>query len=197
LDGDWEAAQPKNNLYLQPPFLRALELAPPKRMRFCYLVFYKKQNPFGVAYCQIANFRTDESVQDMEGNSKAPGFLKSIGVSIKNYVAKKFEYNLLVCGNLCLTGEHGFHFDYAILDKNKCLFLIEEALEKTQKILRERNIKTDGLFIKDIDESEVSCDAQLKGQAFREFVFHPNMVLNIRPEWESFDDYLQALSSKY
>lgn len=197
LDEDWKAAQPKNNLYLHIPFLRAIENAPPQRIQFCYLVLFEKGRPFGVAYCQIVNFRTDQSVQDMEGGSKAPGFLKSMGTAVKNKIAKQFQFNLLVCGNLMLTGEHGFCFNSTEIGKRQFVNLLEEALKKTQGILKKQKIKTDGIFIKDIDETIESCNEQLRGQAFREFLFHPNMVLYLRPEWNTFDDYKAALSSKY
>lgn len=197
LDEDWEAAQPPRNLYLQIPLLTALEAAPPIGMRFCYLVMFENGRPFGVVNCQIIKFETDQSVQDMEGSTKAPGLLKSVGVAVKNKVAKQFQFKLLVCGNLMLTGEHGFYFHSEKLNKKEFVHLVEEALEVTQSELKKKKIKTDGIFIKDIDENHVSCNEQLKSHAFREFLFHPNMVLNLRPEWKNFEDYKAALTSKY
>jgi len=35
------------------------------------------------------------------------------------------------------------------------------------------------------------------GQGFHHFNVQPNMLLDIRPEWNSFEDYLASMSSKY
>ncbi|HFA50875.1 MAG TPA: GNAT family N-acetyltransferase [Bacteroidetes bacterium] len=197
LTKDWEQAQPPRNLYLHRPLLTAIEEAPPKGIVPLYLVFYKNNAPIGVAYCQVTTFNTEQSVQDMEGKGKKTGAKPSVSASVKNYFAKKFEYNLLTCGNLLFTGEHGFHFDSNKIGRADFMELLHEALDKTQLFCKERNIKTDGVFIKDLcDGHEETCKA-LKAKKYREFLFHPTMVLHLREEWQSYDDYLQAISSKY
>lgn len=197
LDEDWAKAQPPANAYLHTPYLTALEEAPPQRMRLGYLVFYQKDLPTGVAYLQVSNFKTEQSVQDMEGDSSAPGFIRTLGSKVKNFVAKQFEYNLLVCGNLLLTGEHGFYFEPGSISRSDAMNVLEEALQMAQVHWRERKLNIDGIFIKDIDKEAEACKQRLLAHKFREFTFHPNMVLYIRPEWNSFDDYMQAISSKY
>lgn len=190
---DWEIAQPANNLYLQRPILLTIEQAPPKDILSCYIVFYKNSQPIGVAYCQILHFKTDVNVQDKEGK----GFLKSVTGSVKTFLAKQFEYKLLVCGNLLFTGEHCYHFNKEIINQKQAAKLLDEALEKTQGYWKKRNVKTDGIFVKDISEEQDVCRQDLLDRKFRQFVFHPNMVLNRRSNWNGFEDYMQAISSKY
>ena len=192
LADDWVAAQPSRNIYLQRPVLKTLEEAPPKDIKACYLIFYKNKLPVGVAYCQVIKFKTDENVQDKE----AKGALRSLTGSVKNFLAKRLEYSLLVCGNLLYTGEHGYHFDKNISQK-QIARLLEDALEKTQSYWKAKNVKTDGIFIKDIGEEQATCREEVLGMKFRQFLFHPNMVLFMRPEWKGFDDYMGAISSKY
>ena len=193
LSADWETAQPHDNIYLQRPVLRAIEQAPPKGISPTYLIFYKNNLPIGIAYCQIMTFKTNENVQDLEGN----GALKNIGSSIKGFLAKRLEYKLLVCGNLLFTGEHGHYFTENSLEGINEARHLDEALKKTQSYLKGKKVKIDGVFIKDIGDAEHHCRIDLLKQSFREFLFHPNMVLYLRPGWDSFEDYLQDISSKY
>ncbi len=193
LTSDWESAQPPENIYLHRPILTAIEEAPPKGIRPCYLVFYQNDQPIGVAYCQLMVFKTDENVQDKEGR----GAFRSFTGSVKSFLAKRFEYSLLVCGNLLFTGEHGFYFDKTIVNTAKAADFIKEALDKTQLFWRNKGVKTDGIFIKDIGEEQANCRSDLMSHKYREFLFHPNMVLYLRPEWKTFDDYMECISSKY
>ena len=190
---DWETAQPPDNINLQLPILRTIEEAPPKGITPCYLIFYKNNDPIGVAYCQVMNFKTDENVQDKEGK----GALKAITSSVKSFLAKQFEFNLLVCGNLLFTGEHGYYFDKNIISPKMFALLLDEALEHTQLFWKEHEVKIDGIFIKDISEEQANCRHELLNKKFREFLFHPNMILPLRPTWNTFDDYMKDISSKY
>ncbi len=202
LPTDWEAAQPPHNTYLHRPILSTIEEAPPKGITPCYLVFYKNISPVGVAYCQVTNFKTDQNVQDKDGSKEKPALLKSITSSVKGYLARQFEYNLLVCGNLLFTGEHGFYFDKNIVTRSVSISLLEEAMEKTQQFWKKNDLKIDGVFIKDLEEKpsdngHYDFKKDLADRKYREFLFHPNMVLSIRPNWKTFDDYMDDISSKY
>ncbi|MEZ4954872.1 MAG: hypothetical protein R2825_15000 [Saprospiraceae bacterium] len=190
---DWEKAQHPKNIYLQRPILKAIEEAPPKGIKCCYLIFYRNGAPIGIAYCQILNFKTNENVQDLEGK----GALKAFTSSVKSFLAKQFEFNLLVCGNLLFTGDHGHYFNETITPPAQAAKILDEALDKTQLFWKERKIKTDGIFIKDIDEERSVCRQNLISDKYREFLFHPNMVLPLRTNWNSMNDYLMDISSKY
>jgi hypothetical protein len=196
LPSEWQDASPSHNLFLQVPFLSAIETSPPKGMRFCYLVFYKNDTPLGVAYCQISPFSVGDSVMtDDENDKKYPCLVRAFGRIVRNFVAGK-NRNLLICGNLLLTGEHGFYFPDNI-DKATAFDILEEALIFTQSELEARSINIDGILIKDITEQHRAPVQVLIDRKFSEFTFHPNMVLNLRENWESFEDYMNDISSKY
>ncbi len=193
---DWTAAAPAENSFLHSPYLSALEAGPPNGMRFSYLIFYKNEKPIGVAYCQITPFSVGESVQSVdEKSNKYPCLVRAFGRIVRNLVAEK-NRNLLVCGNLLLTGEHGFYFP-ANIDKATAFDILEEALILTQNELESKNINIDGIFIKDIAEDHRAPVKVLVDRKFKEFTFHPNMVLKLRENWQSFDDYMNDISSKY
>lgn len=192
---DWQAGAPAQNGFLHKPYLTTIEKSPPKGMRFCYLIFYQNQTPTGVAYCQISPFSVGESIQSDEEKEKYPCIVRAFGRIVRNFVAGK-NRNLLVCGNLLLTGEHGFHFKPEI-DKTTAFDLLEEALIITQTELEKKQINIDAIFIKDIAEEHRAPVQLLIDRKFREFTFHPNMVLKIREHWHEFEDYMNDISSKY
>jgi hypothetical protein len=205
LSPDWETVQPVSNLFLQRPYLSAVEFNPPGGMQFSYLVFYKTaagnndscpEVPIGVAYCQISNFSVEGSIRDNSKKDKFPCIVRAFARFLKNMVVGK-NHNLLVCGNLLLTGEHGFHFDYRHISKSNAFDLLEEALLKVQDDWQNRKVNIDGIFIKDICEEHRVPGKVLVKRKFREFTFHPNMVMELPPEWKTFNDYMAAITSKY
>ena len=109
---DWDAAAPEHDIFLQRSYLSVLEHHPPHGMRFGYLVFYKADNPVGVALCQIKFFKGDDNINDLDVQSKDPCFFNALAKWIKRRVASMAAADILICGNMLLTGEHGYHFDY-------------------------------------------------------------------------------------
>lgn len=199
MGSDWDDASPPQNLFLNKQYLAAVEMTPPKGIRFSYLVFYKKEKPVGVAYCQITNFSVEESIQpqspDNTKSTKYPCVLRALGRFLKNLVVGK-NHNLLVCGNLLLTGEHGFYFSPDV-PKEEVVAAMEAALVKVQEHWQRKKVNIDGIFIKDLVESHRPLGVELTKSRFSEFTFHPNMVLEIPEAWQTFDDYLAAIASKY
>ncbi len=196
LPNDWTIAAPPDNDFLHLPFLTAIETSPPKGMGFSYLIFYKESNPIGVAYCQISPFSVGESVMTEDEDFKRyPCLVRAFGRIVRNLVAGK-NRNLLICGNLLLTGEHGFHFQ-EMVDKATAFDLLEEALIMTQAGLESSGTNIDGIFIKDIAEAHKAPVQVLVDRKFSEIYFHPNMVLELKESWHSFDDYMNDISSKY
>lgn len=195
LPDDWAKAAPADNCFLHASYLQAVEVAPPKGMRFAYLLFYKNGTPNGVAYCQITPFSVGDSVYTEDEKDKYPCLVRAFGKIVRNLVSGK-NRNLLVCGNLLLTGEHGFYFSSAT-DKFTSFDILEEALILTQSVLEKKGVNIDGIFIKDIAEEHRAPVKVLKDRKFSEFTFHPNMVLDLRENWKSFEDYMTDISSKY
>jgi predicted N-acyltransferase len=52
-------------------------------------------------------------------------------------------------------------------------------------------------MVKDITDSHASAASALSRFSYRELETEPNMVLDISPQWKSYDDYLASLTSKY
>ena len=99
-------------------------------------------------------------------------------------------------GNALLTGEHGFHFDYSIIDKSMIPTFISSANDFLHKEIF-GNIRL-GLIhiVKDLKVSEQQ-NSDWESDNYNRIQVQPNMILPLREEWKSMEDYLQAMSSKY
>lgn len=195
----WESATDSENIFLQKTYLEVLEENPPENMRFCYLIFHKDNQAIGVASCQILKFNAKENISAEENKEEKKPYFKAVKNKIKNFVTSRLEFNLMACGNMLLTGDHGFYFDEKKVSKMEAFKLIEEGLNYAQICLDKQNIKVHGTMLKDFTKAQSPDLTQLsKGnRRFNELMFQPNMLLDIRKNWTSFDDYLQAMSSKY
>lgn len=194
---DWKLAAPKHNLFLQLEYLSVVEKNPPKGMQFCYLLFYKENLPVGVALGQIQYFKADRNINQKEEN-KPPCFFSTFARFIKGMVASKAEFNVLIIGNLLLTGEHGTYINKAKVSDKEAIHLLDEALQYTHTELDKKGNKLSGTLLKEFYERNRKFSAEFaKKLTFNEFTVQPNMVMQIRPGWQSFEDYLEAMSSKY
>lgn len=179
---DWETVAPDGDLFLQKDYLKALELAVPEGMQFVYLVFYKKRIPIGIAYGQVLDFNSTKNVPI------APNRY------FKKWLLGKLNFKFLFCGNLLSTGEHAFHFKKEISIPEATIFLAQ-ALQLFTTQSRQWNHRIAATIIKDLPENTDA--APFKNQGFVPLRFQPSMIFDLNPNWQSFEDYLAAMSSKY
>lgn len=193
----WEAAAPKDNIFLQLDYLSVVEQYPPKGMKFCYLLFYKNNLPAGIVLCQIQYFKADQNIHQKD-NNKPPCFFTTFARFIKGLVASKAEFNVLINGNLLLTGEHGAHFNESLITEKESIQILDEALNYTHTELDKSGKKLSGTLLKDFYERNRKYSSEFaKKLSFNEFTVQPNMVMQVRPEWKTFEDYMACMLSKY
>ncbi len=175
---DWNTAAPKENLFLQYAYLEQLESFAPENIGFAYVLFCQDHKYIGVAYFQIGFFDAEKSIQTTNW--------------LKKLIAKPIKFHSLIIGNALLTGEHGFYFSDTVNrnDQEKLLF---RAIDKVEQRCNKEGRKTSFHLAKDFYEDKI----YLTKKNYHAFPFSPNMILHLRPEWNNFDDYLDAMQSKY
>jgi hypothetical protein len=101
----------------------------------------------------------------------------------------------LVCGNLLSTGPHGVAF----AEGEDPVRLWPAVVEALYRIRRSSTLfgESDMVMIKDLDDEQAGAGAALRRSAFRRFETEPNMVLELKPSWASFDDCLDGMRSEY
>lgn len=192
---DWDVAAPKHNIFLQRDYLAVLESHPPQGMRFGYLVFYRGDLPVGVALCQIKFFKGDDNISEEAHETKDPCFFTGLTKWMKRWVAGKLAADILICGNMLLTGEHGYWFDHNQIQPDKAVVLLEEALNFVLRTADRSPNPMPVILIKDIEPRHRQQGQYLVNKNYTEFEIQPNMVLPL--PFQDFDAYLAAMSTKY
>lgn len=197
----WDQVSKKDNLFLQSSYLKMLEQFPPDKMTFRYLVFYHNNTPIGVSYNQVFRLSIEDSMQQNETSEPKQSFciLTAIKKAVKNWFIKKAEFNLLICGNMLLTGAYGYSFNDQI-DASTAAALIQDSLESLQTVLDTESIKINIHLIKDhLKQSNDTLELKktLQKDTYHPFLMQPSMHMPIRENWIDFDAYLSDMSSKY
>jgi len=101
----------------------------------------------------------------------------------------------LICGNLLSTGPHGVAF----AEGEDPVRLWPAVVEALYRIRRSGTIfgESDMVMIKDLTDEQAGAGAALRNSNFRRFETEPNMVLQLKPSWASFDDCLDDMKSAY
>ena len=202
VNGDWDAAAPEHNLFLQKKYLQLLENNPPENVHFVYMLYYKRSKPIGVAIGQVGNFSAEKSInENNEPDEKEnPSTLSIVTNFIKSFFAKKVDITALVCGNALLTGEsHNICFREGEVSVEEEFHILNDTMKFVQRELDKKGVYIALTYLKEYHQRQRPQAQQflVEKNKFHEFTAQPNMVLYFRDDWKNFEDYLAAMSSKY
>lgn len=193
---DWNSLiSVHDNFYFTLPYLSAIEACNRHDTDFRYVLVKQNNQPVLLAYCQVMEFdvrKTQKYTPDIAAKDWKESVSNFFSKQLKNIVAN-IKIKLLVCGNLFLSGEFGFCYHPSFSEK-QAHQLLTETLESIAK--KEKNYIT-GVLIKDFFVDKGHDLATFELANYHPFQGDPIMYLHIPKEWNSFDDYLNALSSKY
>lgn len=175
----WDQVTSHDSLFLSPRYLRVLEQAGPDNLRQCYALIYRDKDPVAAIAAQsitvsVARLRKSAS---------------------KNIPIDRLEEKMLVCGNLLSWGMHGISFAPNV-DHASLWPAVAEAIYRLRRVDKLFG-DTAFVMVKDIPEAYASSATALSRFSYRELETEPNMVLDIAPQWKTYDDYLANLTSKY
>jgi len=102
---------------------------------------------------------------------------------------------MLVCGNLLSWGMHGISFAPDV-DQQQLWPAVAEAIYRLRRVDKLFG-DTAFVMVKDIPDAYAASATALARFSYRELETEPNMVLDISPQWKTYDDYLASLTSKY
>lgn len=192
---DWDAAAPPDNLFLQRSYLSIVEHQPPLGMRFGYVVFYRNNEPVGVSLCQIKHFNAESNIKVEEERENDPCFFTALSQWLKKRVASKVAADILISGNMLLSGEHGFWFKPGAVAEDEQIPLLESAWSEAIRLLEREGIRIPVMLVKDISDVNRAQGRALIQRSFVEFDIQPSMVMPLH--YEDFDTYLESMSTKY
>lgn len=115
---------------------------------------------------------------------------------IRNFVFKNLVSNILFIGNNMLTGQNGYCFS-KLLPIPDGILLLNKVANELKKEFNKKGVKIHLTIFKDFTSSEAQHFKGPEFKSFFRFTTQPNMVFQIKENWNSFDDYFGDLSKKY
>lgn len=193
----WDELAPTHNIFLQSQYLRTLQHFPPQKMGFRYIILYKEEKPIGIIYAQTYFVRMSDSVNKKE---IPKGLWSRFKNSIQQWFINKAVFNVLICGNLILTGEHGYYIADESLVAEESIRLVRAAIDLLQSIEEQESGKKMHIqMFKDypIKSTKDTFASELRKANYHKYTIQPCMYMRLPKEWNSFEDYTEAMSSKY
>lgn len=181
ITSQWPVSTP--NKFLSAAYLSALEGALPKNTTCYHLLAFDQKEPVAGFLIQQIAFSTRESVKSIREANGA-----SWGNRLKRLLSKVGDFKALVMGNLLLTGQHGY---WTTLSKTKFEPLFVHALRVFDQLANQMGIGA--MMVKDFFQREMI----LEKSGYHPLNFQPAMLMELPQSWKTFDDYVEAMSSKY
>jgi predicted N-acyltransferase len=194
----WNTIVPHGSEFLELPFLNVLEKESPENMRFHYAIIYRSGKPAAITYFQVIDFSSESFGSMVDDESKE--FTCVITDYLKKYLtnhikrsADKINMRLLICGNAYVSGEHGF----TCLPEINKTEVVDALADVIYLIGRAEKLRGNisAVLIKDFYSDSLGHAAELEEYKYHDFLVEPNMIVDV--QWDSFDEYLNAMSKKY
>lgn len=196
LDGaHWDAVTAHGSVFMSRPILRAMESAGPANVVPRYILIFRGVRPVAAVAAQVVTV-SGAQVRKSNAAAKAPPMaaLKKFLAPAATKVGERLQQRMLVAGNLMSWGCHGVAF---VPDENVAELWagVTEALYRVRRAERLSG-ETNLVMVKDLTSAQAGVET-LRRFSYRPLETEPNMVLQIGPDWRSFDDYSAALDAKY
>lgn len=179
----WQQLQCKNTYYT-PEFLHAYEIANNDIVCKYIVIVNEKHEATAFAITQLVTIPIETITQNIKISDN---FKKQINSLFCNSTLR-----IMFCGNIFLSGEYG-----TFIRKGENTNEMFHALAKALKKLMKATKKLQAVFVKDFKKSSLKLTDQLIDYKYTAMKVEPNMIITLQPEWKSFDDYKNALKSKY
>ena len=182
----WNALAAHASVYLSPAYLRVLEQFGPENLRQRYAIIYgANARPLAAVAAQSVSLSVSR-VQKRDD----PRRTRAVAAPLR-----RIEERMLVCGNLLSWGQHGVAFA-PDANKSELWPAVAEALYRLRRADRLSG-DTDLVMVKDIPDTDAADAAALARYSYRPLETDPDMVLELKPQWRNYEDYLASLNSKY
>lgn len=183
-------------VFLSPSYLKAIEQAAPSGIIFNYVSLLADKKITGFYYFQIIDLSSKELGQiiNLEPYHKIVQGLSSLMNHFLFGKKKGKPHYLIVCGNMCASGEFGiYHESNSENDAvNKFPDILKEVIAT-----HEKGGKVAAVIVKDFETAADHFKSSLLKNHFLMMSMDPVMMMQIDKKWLSMPDYLNALSAKY
>lgn len=176
-----------DTVFLNSAYLEVLEKSAPANMTCHFIGLFDGKTLIGIALSQFLDLNQLESFGERD---------QCVKTYIRNFVFRNFASHVLFVGNNMLTGQHAFAFarDY---NTSMALEALTLASNDLKNIFKSKGKKVHIITYKDFIPEEVNLFKKIRFDDFYEFNTQPNMVFGVQSNWNTEQDYIDALTKKY
>jgi predicted N-acyltransferase len=191
LPESWDHILADDQYFLSRQYLQAFEQYRPLEMDFAYLSIHHRGELLAVMNFQLLTFNTVEQVRSLHINEQDQGWTL-IGKRLMRALLKNMNFNMIISGATQFTGENGWACKGILNKHDEQCQLLDKSIRALAKHLKGEGWRAQAALIKDYFQP-----LDLKNRGYHPFPFMPNMTMEIPAEWQSQEDYLNAMRSKY
>ena len=149
-----------------------------------------KEEVFAHFYFQIMPFKGSELKSYIPQGENC--LINKTMEAIIDLALERVNWNLAVLGNVFITGDNGQYWKTDKLADEIKWEIIEEASD-----FLSTQFKFDALLISDLREEDLAGHRRILSSGYRLFEVEPDLIFDIDPSWNTFNDYLNSVVSKY
>lgn len=187
----WNKHIPESNVLMQHESLKLVEAVHGGKMDFKYVLVKRNDVTVGAMYFQVVMFHGNQLInyfpEYKEGN-----WVMATAKTITEKLLNLVNLKLLVSGNVFMTGENGFYFTNDVEAATRAK-IVRKVIN--QIVQADSSIKA--TLVSDMYEPKTDFDTDFRKNGYHEITVESDMSVKLKPEWKTFDDYMNALSSKY
>lgn len=188
----WQQLNCGDDVYLHPNYLSAIATHHPQ-IEFAYLVLLdNNQEAIAFTTIQIIDFYLDSVRNELQTMVER---IRCIGRKIGLISAQK-PFRILISGDTFVSGEHGI-FIKKSQNKQQVIKELAKAIIYFVNSDTIRNKTINAFMLKDFIKESLFITDELHDLNYYSFNVDPNMRLKIDEDWQSFDDYLASMKTKF
>ncbi|MBF8149731.1 N-acetyltransferase [Winogradskyella sp. F6397] len=180
----WNSVNCCTNIYYSPDFLKAFERANTD-IEFNYIFILKNNDAIAFANTQIVTIGIETITKNITITSD------KVRRAVNNMFCNN-EIRVLFCGNVFLSGEYG-----TFIKEGEDKVETFKAIAKGVRQVTNSTKKLMAVFVKDFKDESLPITNHLEDFNYAAMQVEPNMIITLKPEWQSFEAYTNALKSKY
>jgi len=178
---------------VESTYLRLLEESGPQGYNYFYVILKEGDDIRGLLYCQ---HKTIELGKDFRAHTHSDKLWEKVKVALTKFAFNRINHEMLICGNVLLTGEYGIRLDQDL--KPDSSELIPEILNEVRQYIRKyKKKRIQSTLLKDFYTDGPLKDMNFPAKSYTRFKVQPDMIVTIRENWQSYDDFLATVKSKY
>lgn len=188
----WKELECSKNFYFHPDYLYSIEKHNTHISLNYIVLLNKSKEAIALGLIQIIDFPLEKIENSFNKHfNKIKCFGRKIGI-----FPKLKPIQLLVCGNIFVSGEHGVFIKDG-QNKQKTLNDLAKAIShfvgSNKSLAKDSSI----FLIKDFVKESLKVTDELHELNYYSFHVEPNMVLQIDNNWSNFEAYLEAMKTKF